>query len=105
MNEIELKFKATSSEFAYAKISLYSSLIMLHSEGISAQWPIDGVGISLTHVDADLMKLGFHSCNNASYQSFYFDSKDFKDLDNFFKALGFPMPKPIRRISPLIQIK
>lgn len=92
--EIELKF-ITESKTEKSTIMIRGHLIMLHTSGISAQWPIDHVGVSLFRINENMIKLGFHSTERPqSYQSFHFDSKNFDELEIFFKSLGFPMHRP-----------
>jgi len=75
-------------------ISVKHGLIMMHSPIICSQWPLNGVGIQLTHQGNGIIKLGFMG-QKGSYQSFYFQSEYHETIDNFFKGYSFPMHKPV----------
>ena len=96
VDKIGLNLVVSNDLFIPATISIRKDLIMLHSDCISAQWPLNGTGVSLHHISKNFIKLGFHSVlTPLSYQSFFFDAKEFDDVDRFFKGFGFPMPKPL----------
>lgn len=95
MSHIDVKMRAVGSEPIPAKISVMNNLIMLHSDHISAQWPLDHTGVELTHQGNGIIKLGFHhtGCATQTYQSFYFDARYHEVIHLFFKTYGFPMYK------------
>lgn len=77
-------------------ISVQLELIMIHADGLSCQWPLDGTGVQISNPpDRQIMQVGFHSTTSQSYQSFFFRSDQFEELEAFFKGYGFPVPRPM----------
>lgn len=73
-----------------AELSLRSGLIMLHADCISAQWPLNGVSVTILPTEVKF-KIGFHLMRvSMSYQSFDFDRRyGFTESLAFFGELGF----------------
>ncbi len=82
-------------------VSVVDKLIMMHGGCISAQWPLNGTGVQLSHQRPGIIKLGFHGRDGNSYQSFYFNSDYYEVIYNFFKKYGFPMYKPTNEIREI----
>lgn len=91
---IEVMLRGGEHNDLPVKISVHNDLIMMHGSCISAQWPLGGVGVQLSHQGSGIIKLGFLSFGD-SYQSFYFNAEYHDVIDKFFKKYGFPMIKPV----------
>lgn len=80
-------------------VTIQSELIMVHSEDISMQWPLNGVGVLVIPVlDAEYpIRLAFMS--GISYQSFHIEHRFYDQLREFFRTAGFPMPEPVNATS------
>ena len=92
--EIDIKLYATENLTSDATVQVNNDLIILHAKCISAQWPLDNVGVKLDRQSTGIIKLGFFSMENPDfYQAFYFDSRDYEKIEKFFKSHGFPMPR------------
>lgn len=91
--EISFLIQTDSNVFNEASFLIYDALIIMHSAGISAQWPLKGTGIQLTKQNKNIMKIGFMGSDGTSYQSFYLNISAYDDIKHFFKQLGFPMPE------------
>ena len=63
-------------------------LFMIHGEFISAQWPLDKVGIRVEKQPTNI-KLSILSMVNQSYQAFYFERIEYQKLFDYFHLLGF----------------
>ena len=71
-----------------AHLSYVSGLIMLHSATINAQWQPSTTAIKLTKT-AKVLKIGFHSHDSLTYQSWRFDVSSEAKLNTFFTYLGY----------------
>lgn len=91
--EISFLIQTDSNVFNEASFLIYANLIIMHSAGISAQWPLKGTGIQLTKQNKNIMKIAFMGSDGISYQSFYLNVSAYDDIKRFFKQLGFPMPE------------
>ncbi len=61
---------------------------MLHGEFISAQWPLDNIGIRLEKTPTRV-KLAFMALESQSYQAFYLDLSEYTKVFDYFRLLGF----------------
>lgn len=70
------------------------TLLFIHAPFLSGQWPIDKIGIQVTHERASV-KIGITSTDNAMlYQSWIVEAGQFDEIVSYFKGLGFPVPNP-----------
>ncbi len=90
-NIISVEMRSDTTVGIEATIQVFNNLLMLHSSNISAQWPLDSIGPTLTHQGEGIIKLGFHNVRSDGYQSFYFNSEYYDIINNFFKLYRFPM--------------
>ena len=95
INSIDVELKVPDNKWMDATLSVKQTLIMLHSECISAQWPLDGTSVELTNLPDGTTKVGFHhtGCASGTYQSFYFNGDIFITIEMFFKSWCFPVPR------------
>ena len=69
-------------------LSHVSGLIILNTATINAQWQISNTAIELKKT-ANVLKIGFHSHDSLTYQSWLFDVNSEAELNNFFTTLGY----------------
>ena len=90
-----------------ATLSVKEGFIMLHSECISAQWPLDFTGVQITNYGEFecYIKVGFHhtGCSTQPFQSFYFNANMLKEIEDFFKSWRFPVPR--NEVVPFLEKK
>ena len=71
-----------------ATLSYSDDLIMLHTPTTSAQWEPQFTGIEILSYGLGV-KVGFHSNNSRTYQSWLFDATSKEAIVIFFRLLGY----------------
>lgn len=74
-------------------------LLFIHSDFTSSQLGLDDFGIEVTN-NIETIKLGFwftltkkDGTPSDQFLSFYFALEEFKPLQKYFRALGYPVPE------------
>lgn len=74
-----------------ATISVQQHLIMMHTDFLSAEWPLSGTGILLTPPHYKVINLRFYHTGESgvAYQNFFIDGEYYGAIETFFKSFGF----------------
>ena len=100
MQTNEQTFKlVTGEDFIF---SVYDDkLLFMHSAFTSSQLELNDFGVQLD-LHPKQAKLGFLFTKpklSAQYLSFYFDKSEYKPLQTYFRALGFPVHESIHNFE------
>lgn len=93
-NGLVIDFILESGDTARFKRMDDQKILMMFTETITCQWPLDQLGVQLeTAYTGGPVKLGmWNTACPMVYQSIYFRKDEMKIMHDYFAALGFPLP-------------